>query len=71
MMTLTPEFKLVVETNIDMVLVRLSFLVITFHLFSQSSYETAVYKNKMDTLNPVLTGKPTYMLKYHLAYEAK
>ena len=70
MMTLTSEFKLV-ETNTDMVLVRLSFLVITFHLFSQSSYETAVYKNKMDTLNPVLTGKPTYMLKYHLAYETK
>jgi len=71
-MTLTPEFKLVVETNIDMVLVRLSFLVITFHLCSQSSYETAIYKNKVDTLNPVLTGKPTYdMLKYHLSYEAK
>ena len=70
MMTLTSEFKLV-ETNTDMVLVRLSFLVITFHLFSQSSYETAVYKNKMDTLNPVLTGKPPYVLKYHLAYEAK
>jgi len=31
MMTLTPEFKRVVETNVDMVLVRLSFLVITFH----------------------------------------
>jgi hypothetical protein len=55
MMTLTPEFKLVVETNIEMVLVRLSFLVVTFHLFSQSSYETAVYKNKMDTMNPVMT----------------
>jgi hypothetical protein len=62
-----------VGTNTDMVLVRLSFLVITFHLFSQSSYETAVYKNKnkVDTLNPVLTGKPTYDMKYHLAYEAK
>jgi hypothetical protein len=31
MMTLTPEFKLEVETNIDMVLVRLSFLVIIFY----------------------------------------
>jgi hypothetical protein len=72
MMTLTPEFKLVVETNIDMVLVRLSFLVITFHLFSQSSYETAVYENKVDTLNTVFTGKPTYdMLTYHSAYEMK
>jgi len=71
-MTLTPEFKLVVETNIDMVLVRLSFLVITFHLFRQSSYETAVYQNKVDTLNPVLTGKPSYdILQYHLAYKAK
>jgi hypothetical protein len=65
--TTTPDFKLTVETHIDMFLVRFSFLVITLNLFSQSSYETAVYKNKVHTMNPLLTGNPMYdILKYHL-----
>jgi hypothetical protein len=64
MVTLTPEFKLEVETK--------AVIPCNYISFSQSSYETVVYKTKVDTLNSVLTGKLTYdMLKYHLAYEAK